>query len=377
MKKIAIVTTHWANNFGALLQAYALVEACRKLGADAEILDWRCRAFERYYHTAWLPGKHFLISLMRWVWFWTVELSVRRKFDAFRKLIATSSICKDRADLESRDVRYDSFIVGSDQVWNPANTATVGGLSTFDRACLLDFVKTKPKNAYAASIGVSRIAPSSLEPEFVEAWKSFDCISMREQEGAEYVERLTGRHVESVLDPTLLFDATFWTRFVAPKSSGRTVFRYDIKRVPVLRDFSEEVADKLGAKIISPLIPAHTMLDPLWAPKFGPIEFVSAIANSECVVASSFHAAAFSLIFGKRLYLVRRQVSSSPNTRFDELMRISGVKEEIVRQIGDQVISLIDFSKADPSAVAVARAHSWSFLKRIINDERAVKPQMK
>ena len=52
MKKVAILTTHRANNFGAQLQAFSLVSTVRMLGVEAEILDWRTPHFEFTYHKA-------------------------------------------------------------------------------------------------------------------------------------------------------------------------------------------------------------------------------------------------------------------------------------------------------------------------------------
>ena len=41
--KIGILTLHYAINQGAVLQAYALQEAVRKLGHDVEFIDYRPR----------------------------------------------------------------------------------------------------------------------------------------------------------------------------------------------------------------------------------------------------------------------------------------------------------------------------------------------
>lgn len=41
-KRIAVLTTHRANNYGAQLQAYALTHKINQLGANCEILDYRC-----------------------------------------------------------------------------------------------------------------------------------------------------------------------------------------------------------------------------------------------------------------------------------------------------------------------------------------------
>lgn len=40
MIKIGILTFHWADNFGAVLQAYALQQTLKQMGADAEIINF-------------------------------------------------------------------------------------------------------------------------------------------------------------------------------------------------------------------------------------------------------------------------------------------------------------------------------------------------
>ena len=41
MKRVGIITFHRANNFGAVLQCYALQEILKKLGYNAQVVDFR------------------------------------------------------------------------------------------------------------------------------------------------------------------------------------------------------------------------------------------------------------------------------------------------------------------------------------------------
>lgn len=43
--KIGILTFHFAHNYGAMLQAYALSTKLRNMGYDAEIIDYRLPLF--------------------------------------------------------------------------------------------------------------------------------------------------------------------------------------------------------------------------------------------------------------------------------------------------------------------------------------------
>lgn len=39
--KIGIITFHWATNYGAVIQAYALQEAVASLGHDVKIINYK------------------------------------------------------------------------------------------------------------------------------------------------------------------------------------------------------------------------------------------------------------------------------------------------------------------------------------------------
>ena len=51
----------------------------------------------------------------------------------------------------------------------------------------------------------------------------------------------------------------------------------------------------------------------------GPLDFVSLIANAQCVVASSFHAQVFSLIFKKPMYMLAHKTTSERQFSLAEL----------------------------------------------------------
>ena len=309
-KKIAIMTTHRANNFGAMLQAYSLVEMCKELGADAEILDWRCSHYERMYHSNNMRGIS-LRSLCSYCWKLLIERRSRKLFDMFRQRLKMSAPIMLRSELESAENKYDVFITGSDQVWNPINSAPRDKPEIFDRAYLLDFVSRKSKNSYAASIGVPEIVPSQLIPEFVKAWRTFDVISTREHAGAELVTRLSGHPAVTVLDPVLLHDSKWWKqRCVAPiHLPKRFVFEYNVSQINALDKEAIAISHSHGCKLVKPIIPGQVRYNNVIGRNMGPEGFVTSICMADCVLTSSFHCAAFALIFRKKLYLVLNRYS--------------------------------------------------------------------
>ena len=370
MKRVAILTTHRANNFGAVLQAYSLVMACRELGADAELLDWRHPDFERAFHRGWKMHRNPIPAIKYLWWHWTRETSARRAFDDFRRKIPMSRPICSRTALESMGAAYDSYVVGSDQVWNPRLSAW--DATKFDRSLLLDFVRDKPKNAYAASIGVKEITPETIVPEFKSAWQSFDHISMREEAGAEFVEKTIGKKVPTVLDPVLLHDADWWMKntdeIALPSEPYLLIYNVQQWRKDSdwLVEQAYEYAWKNNLKVVKLLVPGQRVKWSKDTVSVGPNEFVRYIAGANAVFASSFHASAFSVIFRKPLYVHRVDEVAHPNSRFDTLSRLSGVRFSQVDQRGCDTLSFSDCSKVNSELLKAECARSFNFLREML-----------
>lgn len=367
MKKIAILTTHRANNFGAVLQAFSLVCACRELGSEAEIFDWRCRHFEWAYHWAWRMYRNPIPALKHLMWFITDERPIRRSFNEFRALMPISKKITSRRELQRAARAYDALIVGSDQVWNPINSA-VHPLN-FDRSVLLDFVPAGVKKyAYAASMGTRTIAPSSIVPEFVAAWKTFDKITMREHAGAEYVSLQIGRPVETVVDPVLLHDTTFWRKYkkVTGRQSGKFIFVYNVKNSSLLRKVAERRAKELGLELVDVIIPSLVPTKQYEKIGAGPGEFLSYIDEAESVFTNSFHASAFSVIFGKRLFINRAETTVNHNSRFDTLLRFANLDGLRVAKEGNQTVVKVECTKTNSAGLRCERDRSMSVLKEMV-----------
>ena len=367
-KRVAILSTHRANNFGAMLQAYSLVEMCKELGADAELLDWRCPHYERMYHLNRIRGLSLRALWYNW-WKLLIERKSRKMFEAFRRRLKMSAPIYLRSELENAENAYDVFITGSDQVWNPINSAPRDNPEAFDRAYLLDFVRQKSKNSYAASIGVPEIKPDSLKPEFVEAWRTFDVISTREHAGAELVARMSGHPAITVLDPVLLHDAKWWTQRCVgsihlPK---RYVFEYNVSQIEELDKAAISVSRSCGCKLVKPIIPGQARYNNIFGWDMGPEDFVNSVCRADCVLTSSFHCAAFALIFRKKLYLATRNDNNRPNSRFDSLFRFANLEPKIVRQNHGEIISTLDFARLDETQMRKIKLSSIELLKGIVS----------
>lgn len=97
-------------------------------------------------------------------------------------------------------------MLGSDQIWNPDFWFVREALDFYFGT----FAEPQKRIAYAASIGVDQI-PKELEDKYIQELSALKSISVRETQGAQIIQNLTGRSVPVVLDPTMLLTEQAWT----------------------------------------------------------------------------------------------------------------------------------------------------------------------
>lgn len=286
--KIGIMTFHWADNYGAVLQAYALQTYIASLGHDVEIIDYR---------PSWAADTNPVVrpkSLKDSLRYFD-EKQRRRPFVRFRKKYLKLSYEKYRSleDLNGRCKGYDIIITGSDQVFNPDIIAPNGKL---DEAYLLNFGSGFEKVAYAASFG-----NSTLEKKYFERFRGllgdFKYIGVREESGIEILRNL-GLGSVAVPDPTFLID-DFSALKLPAKRSCRAKYVFEMI-------FSvTELSSKVGAIVKKMSCSAKTMpminlrqrlhgtkgmLNP------SPQNWIAAIRDAQFVVTDSFHCTVFCLL---------------------------------------------------------------------------------
>ena len=187
----------------------------------------------------------------------------------------------------------DSFIIGSDQVWNPYYEA-----KEYE---FLTFVPKEKRLSFAASIGADSI-PEDAKWYFKKNLSDMKYISVREERAAEIVKELTGRDADITLDPTLLLDKADW-EIIAKKPTinieDKYICTYFLGEVPeAVKAFTKEKALPIYA-LNSQDSPELFTLDPA--------EFLYMIQNASYVLTDSFHAVAFSIKFHKEFYVFDRK----------------------------------------------------------------------
>ena len=320
MRKIGIVTYHCVDNYGAVLQAYSLLETVKEIsGADVEIVDYRPNVITKNYSLSILPNGGGIVKLISNVISYPFKKLKNNKFNKFTNECVNLS--SDSGNISWSD--YDCLITGSDQVWNPSITRLAPYYLN------LPDVKAK-KISYAASIGKDLLSKDELS-YLSESLKYVDHVSVREESAVSIVEDiLTGKGVTQVLDPVFLKDRADWLK-ILPKNKRYKdyILVYIMEYNADLFKLASMLANKENKKVIivSPNANVKTLLKSFKLPgevlyTEGPIEFLELIVNADYVCTNSFHGTAFSLIFQKKFITVPH---GSRNTRLESILNKLGV----------------------------------------------------
>lgn len=225
-------------------------------------------------------------------------------FDAFEKEYyhLTSIKYFSSEELMQNPPMADAYIAGSDQIWNTfSNNGKEPGY-------YLDFGNDQTKRfSYAASLATNSIKDECKD--FIkEKLAKFSFISVREKTGASLLADLGISNVSVVLDPVFLLDKSEWKQLsltgnLYGLSHESYVLVYDfLGNDDNMISFVKAYAKEKSLKIVSINDFSERGYADININNAGPLEFLSLIDNAACVIASSFHATAFSVIFQKEFY---------------------------------------------------------------------------
>ena len=336
--KIGIVT-YWksTDNYGEQLQNYALQEYLRGLGHEPFLIRYDYEA-DTIYGTKPLPVRLLrACSPKRLAAYFKSKKNNRmyrknclehpRGFDEFRKEhLSMSRVYSSIEDLRNDPPEADMYITGSDQVWN-----TFGGkfseMKNRLSAFFLDFGKEDVKRiSYAASWGRSRI--SDEESELIRPLLArFDAVSVREASGIDVCSRLGREDALLAPDPTLLHDAETYHCLYEDSGvkvpDGKYLFFYFMNHDGNYD--RKAVFDWAKARDLKVVYVTDDWNDEFERSFPDVAGWLKLIDNAEYVVTNSFHCSVFSLIFGKKLGVIKRSGSyTGMNTRIDSLFESCG-----------------------------------------------------
>lgn len=343
--KICTITCHDVYNYGASLQAYALMRHLGEMGHQVEIIDYKPDYLSGHYRLMAADSPRVGNSKLRAALYIILKLpgrllSRRRKraFDRFRDkhLKLTSTRYGSYDDLRSNPPQADCFFAGSDQIWN---TSRENGR---DPAFYLMFAPQDAiKASYAASIATDTIAEDARA--LVQGGvSSLDHASVRESTAVELLADLGVDDVEHVLDPVFLIPKESWDALAPNRHDDDYVLVYDFEVSEEVKRVATDYAAAHGLKIHS-VGPGKCDYADTRFPHAGPTEFIALIRDAKFVVTNSYHAIVFCLIFGVNVYVSGR--SEGINSRMEDLLAQFGLTLQSfipVAEMGESIRKVLD-----------------------------------
>lgn len=361
--KIGILTPHYAWNYGAVLQAFALKTYLQHIGHEVFIINRRPCSLaavpsiagrlsrKLQEHT---QGKNFIHNEISYLQPETVPII----YDT------------DLSKLEA--YKFDAVVVGSDQVWRDDYAFNSFGYNEF-----LDFVDSSNtrKIAYAPSFGKdSWHQPEDVRRQVEMLLHNFHAISVREASGVNICKDVFHVKATHVLDPTFLLERNdyislyelpvnhFYHNFMASYIlDGNASKRKKIKTIAqglnlVQRDIILDTYSGRLSNLLHRFYPIYPSVK----------TWLFNIANADFVVTNSFHGMAFSIIFRKQ-FIVFGNVARGME-RFRSMLQMFGLENRLLNW-DDDVIRLshtpIDYAKIEP-LISEWQQRSFNFIRQAL-----------
>ena len=370
MKKIGIITFQNAHNYGAVLQLYALKTYLERQGYSVDVINYINQQIKSQYPL--FPKVPFQtyrkkvilesilkipINIVKNLYALPQHIIKYKKFNRFiHKIVKTPKMYHTK-DIEKSN-KYDAYICGSDQIWNPSLT---NGL---DPIYFCGFGTKAIKISYAASMGLKKL-PALEEVKFQRLITNFDYLGVRESSLKDYISNFTNQEVTENVDPTLLLDQEDYLSLIKDNVYGKYIFVYSLVDDDKLFACAEKLSKDKNLPIIElryKKIYKHRKYNQV--ADSGPEDFLCLIKNAEYVVTNSFHGTVFSIIFEKKFYAVYNEWGTS---RLKTILEKVGLLDRYINDY-DEIAQLkdIDFSKVKKE-VKKLRKESCEFLKSALN----------
>lgn len=367
--KIGILTFHYAHNYGAMLQAYALVTFLRLKGYDAQIIDYRLPYIYDMYELLDFKGfykrykrmNNTLIAILKSIKNFSKHKNKSPKWYQFEDFLNNSLVKTLRVYCleDINRLQFDCVICGSDQIWNSSLTGRLEPLYFCKGLVAANII------SYAASNGNGKVTAEewNLFKTYIQNFKK---ISVREKGLSDFLNH-KGVVNTVVLDPVFLLEKQEWERLCFTVPEKRFLLTYSFNENPDFFLEAKKLADKKRLQLVCFLFKKNETLSPeiIQVVNGGPKDFVSYFNQASFVVTNSFHGTAFAVLMQKQFYTVPPMRGRE---RIDSLLEELELRNRIVNSDFDDT-KIIDYYTVSKK-MNLLRQKSWEFLREALhNDE--------
>ena len=331
-KKIGILTQPLHDNYGGLLQAYALKTTLERLGHDVQIINRRRDTVSFEYSV-----KKFIKGLLgrgpKFKLTGEQQSVISQHTNYFAKTYIKDITLPvySTEGLKKIAANYDVYVVGSDQVWRPRYSPQITNY-------YLDFIEGSDKKglAYAASFGVDEWEYTEKDTKACRQHiHNFKAISVREDSAVDLCLNYLGADAVHVIDPTMLLEKDDYIGLIRKENEDQAPGnlmcyilddqqdkQYLINEVSAafdLKVFAANPPQKVGSG------PIEDMADFIF-PKV--TYWLNGFNSAEFVITDSFHGTVFSILFNKP-FLVVANIKRG-KARFESLLKMFKLEDRLI-----------------------------------------------
>lgn len=334
--KIGIVTQPLLNNYGGILQNYAMQQVLKKMGHEPVTIDYiahyNLKVFiaytlktilllfsnksKRNFNSYYRKRKSYMNSFV------LDNISITEPYKRYKKSII-------------EDNKFEAIVVGSDQVWRKEynNDLYAMFLSFAHQRCI--------KVAYAASFGIDHWNYNKKQTKKCSILaKQFKGISVREESGIDLCKKNLEVDAINVLDPTLLLVKEDYEKlcYDIDYNNTPTLYAYILDLNDEKREFIKKIA--VEKNLIIKIVQADNNA------KFTIPQWIAMFRDAKFVVTDSFHGTLFSIIFRKDFISIGNKGRGL--SRFISILSKLGLNDRLVVDCRNHnKIEPIDWSKVE------------------------------
>lgn len=335
--KIGIITLPLHNNYGGILQAYALQKVLQTLGHNAVVIDksriiklsfsYKCISYFKQTVKKLLLDKR---TIIRWDKKYNNERTMIGTYTSpfILKYIKRTVANHNYSNITSNE--FDAFVVGSDQVCRPKYFG-----QDIISCAYLSFAKdwNVKRISYAASFGTEDWEYTEEQTALCkELIQQFDAISVRESSAVKLCKEHLGADALHVLDPTMLLNVSDYVKLFTdaktPESPGNLmcyILDETEEKQKVIVSVEQALnitAFSVNSKYEDPNAPLEERIQP-------PVEtWLRGFYDADFVVTDSFHACVFSILFEKPFIVYGNKDRGM--ARFHSLLSIFGLENRLI-----------------------------------------------
>lgn len=337
--KIGILSMQQITNYGSFLQAYGLKSILENLGHDIEFINIIpgeqlpqykiCKLYKVKLMLKRLKVKHPLKQLK-------YTLKLHRRFDNEFKL--ELGVYPDR-----NDAHFDVVVIGSDEVFNVAQTTWFG----FSPQLFGEGLNADKVISYAGCFGattIEKLKELDIDRKVGELMSRMDAISVRDKNSFDIVTSLTSIKPNLNVDPVIAYGFDNEVRLPDIKDEYLLVYTYpgrmnNPREVKVITDF----AQRNNLKIVA-VANYFDWVDEVVTPH--PFEVLGYFRRASYIVTDTFHGAVMSLKYNKQFAVIVRGMNSN---KLSFLLKQFGLSSRIAIETND-IVNILD-EKIDYSQV--------------------------